>query len=50
MNENNTPHDSKIEKQTKKSQIYCYIFLFTLGVSSLSGWNAFLSGLSYFAD
>ncbi|CAD8138706.1 unnamed protein product [Paramecium pentaurelia] len=53
MNPNSTTDDTQfslLEKKPKKSQLFQKIFFFTLGVSSLSGWNAILTGLSYFAD
>ncbi|CAK72792.1 unnamed protein product (macronuclear) [Paramecium tetraurelia] len=53
MNPNSTTDDTQfslLEKKPKKSQLFSKIFFFTLGVSSLSGWNAILTGLSYFAD
>ncbi|CAD8054442.1 unnamed protein product [Paramecium sonneborni] len=53
MDPNKTIDDTQFslfEKKPKKSQFFQKIFFFILGVSSLSGWNAILTGLSYFAD
>ncbi|CAD8142943.1 unnamed protein product [Paramecium octaurelia] len=53
MNHNSTTEDTQsslLDAKSKKSQVFQKIFFFILGVSSLSGWNAILTGLSYFAD